>query len=230
MAELDLARDVLDRLLIDRERHEMGRVDGIALELRDDAAPRVSALEVGAGVIGWRLSPMLGRLAEGLEHMIGLGGSRPLRVPFSAVKAIDLEIRLDVLADETPATLLEHRLRTLLGGTTFRKPPVTQEWVTAPHGARELRVERLLGRKVWSANHRAVGRLEEIRAVRHGSGCTVTQYVIGFAGALERLGLGIRLLLGHKIGGGLIAEWTQLDIAAPHGPTLTCPAADLRRE
>jgi hypothetical protein len=75
-----------------------------------------------------------------------------------------------------------------------------------------------------------VGRLEEIRAVRHGSGCTVTEYVIGSAGMLERLGLGVRRLLGRTIGGGLVAEWHQLDPLAPRGPALTCATADLRRE
>lgn len=226
---MDLVRDLLDKLLLDRNRHEIGRVDGIVLEARDGAPPRVAGLEVGLGVVGRRLGRVPGRLAESVEHAIGLGGARPLRIPFSAVRDIDLDIRVDVAGDETPASLVERGLRAWLGGTKSGQSPLSYAWV-ATSDPRELRVEYLVGRHVSSANGRAVGRLEEIRAVRHGTGCTVTEYLIGSAGMLERLGLGARLVLGRKIGGGLVAEWNQLDPSAPRGPALTCAAADLRRE
>jgi hypothetical protein len=239
-ADVDLVRDVLDKLLLDRNRQEIGRVDGIALERRDAAAPRVVGLDVGLGVIGRRLGRVPGRLAEGVEHAIGLGGLRPLRIPFSAVSEIDRELRVDVLADETPATAIERQLRMLVGGRSSRKPPASDAWVAETirpelverrdPDRRELRVEQLLGRKVFGANQKVIGRLEEIRATRHGSGCTVSEYVIGSAGLLERLGLGVRLLLGRQIGGGLIADWHQLDVSTPERPALTCAASDLRRE
>ena len=225
---MDLVRDVLDKLLVDRRHHEIGRVDGIVLETRNGAAPRVVGLEVGLSVTGRRLGHIPGRLAEGFEHAIGLGDARPLRIPFSAVSEIDLELHVDALADETPATLVERQLRRWLGGTTSRQPVVSHDWVPAAPGARELRVEHLLGRKVLGANRRVVGRLEEIRAARHGSGCTVTEYVIGCAGLLERLGLGVRQILGRRIGDGLIAQWDQLDPTAADGPALTVAARDLR--
>ena len=80
--------------------------------------------------------------------------------------------------------------------------------------ATEVRLDRLLGRQVLTANHRPLGRLEEFRAERHGEQCTLTDYVIGAAGLLERLGIGVTLLFGRP-GGGYVARWDQLDISDP---------------
>jgi len=94
--------------------------------------------------------------------------------------------------------------------------------------ARALRLDRLLGREVVAGNHQCVGRLEEFRAEVHGSRCEITEYVIGAAGLLERLGVGVRLLLGRR-GSGYVARWDQLDISDPEHPRLTCAVEELRR-
>ena len=93
--------------------------------------------------------------------------------------------------------------------------------------ARELRLDRLLGRQVLSGNNRPVGRLEEFRAEKRGAGYVITDYVIGVAGLLERLGLGVKLLLGRKTG-GYLARWDQLDLRDPHHPRLLCSVEELR--
>jgi hypothetical protein len=92
-----------------------------------------------------------------------------------------------------------------------------------------LRLDRLLGRGVLTANNRRLGRLEEFRAERRGSDWVINEYVIGAAGMLERLGLGVRLILGLEGGGGYIARWDQLDLSNPDKPRLTCPVESLRR-
>jgi len=227
---MDLIRDVLDKQLIDRHGLELGRVDGIVLGLRQDAAPRVTGLEMGASTIGRRLHPLLGSLAEGVEHALGLGDVRPMRIPFSAVADVGVAVRLDVVADDTPAMAFEQQLRKRLGGNSARKPAVTHDWAKPAALGPEVHVEHLLGRVVFAGNRRVVGRLEEIRAARRGGGCSVTEYVIGAAGLMERLGLGVRIMLGHRLGPGLIARWDQIDLAAPAGPTLTCAVADLQRK
>ena len=93
--------------------------------------------------------------------------------------------------------------------------------------SRELRLDRLLGRMVLGQNNRPVGRLEEFRAQKRGTGLVVTDYVLGTPGLFERLGLGVRLLFG---GGrrGLVAAWDQVDISNPDRPRLTCPVAELK--
>ena len=91
----------------------------------------------------------------------------------------------------------------------------------------ELRLDRLLGRPVLAANHHRVGRLEEIRVQRQGGEWIVSEYVIGAGGLLERLDLGVRLLLGRRTHGH-VARWDQLDITEPTKPRLLCPIEELR--
>jgi hypothetical protein len=91
-----------------------------------------------------------------------------------------------------------------------------------------LRLESLLGRAVHAANGRVVGRLEEVRAEPKGRQHFVTEYVIGPAGLLERLGLGIRNLLGWRWS-GYIARWDQLDVSDPEHLRLTCTVDALTR-
>jgi hypothetical protein len=93
-----------------------------------------------------------------------------------------------------------------------------------------VRLDRLLGREVYTANNRRFGRLEEFRAERHGADWVITEYVIGAAGLAERLGLGVRLILGIDRGGGYAARWDQLDLGNPDRLRLSCPVAELRRQ
>jgi hypothetical protein len=93
-----------------------------------------------------------------------------------------------------------------------------------------LRLDRLLGREVHTANNRRLGRLEEFRAERHGAEWVVTEYVIGAAGLVERLGLGVRLILGIARASGYVARWDQMDLANPDRPRISCPVEELRRE
>ena len=93
----------------------------------------------------------------------------------------------------------------------------------------EVRLDRLLGRQVLAPNNQSVGRLEEFRAEKRGNGLVITEYLIGSAGLLERLGMTVKLLLGKR-GGGYTARWDQLDISDPMRPRLTCPVSELRKE
>ncbi len=92
----------------------------------------------------------------------------------------------------------------------------------------EVRLDALLGREVHGINNRRVGRLEEFRAARHGTGCVVTEYVIGAAGLLERLHVGARMLAGRKRR-GFVARADQIDLSDPNRLRLTCPLEDLDR-
>lgn len=96
-----------------------------------------------------------------------------------------------------------------------------------PSPSSEFRLDRLLGRQVIAANNRPLGRVEEFRAEKRGTGCVITEYVIGVAGLAERLGLGLKLLLGRKRG-GFVARWDQIDLSDPDRPRLTCSVEELR--
>jgi hypothetical protein len=92
----------------------------------------------------------------------------------------------------------------------------------------ELRMDRLLGRTVLAANNRSIGRLEDFRAEMRGDSFVITEYVIGPAGLLERLGLGAKLILGLRRG-GYVARWDQLDLTDPKHLRLTCSVAELEK-
>jgi hypothetical protein len=92
----------------------------------------------------------------------------------------------------------------------------------------ELRLDRLLGRRVFTRNNQSVGRIEEFRVERKGSAWVITEYVIGMAGLLERLDLGMSLLLFGRRRHGYVARWDQLDLSDPDRPRLTCPTDELR--
>ena len=91
----------------------------------------------------------------------------------------------------------------------------------------EIHLDRLLGRVVLTRNNQPIGRLEDCRVEKHGHEWTITDYVIGVAGLLERLGVGVSLVVGLR-SGGYLARWDQLDISDPARPRLTCGAEDLR--
>jgi sporulation protein YlmC with PRC-barrel domain len=92
--------------------------------------------------------------------------------------------------------------------------------------SRELRIEQLLGRKVIGPHGKGIGRIEEIRARRHGTGCVSTELVIGVVGLLERLDVGAKLVLGRKTG-GYIVKWDQIDVSDPAKPRLLVPMKEL---
>ena len=58
---MDLIRDVLDKRVVDRHGHVMGRVDSIVLDIRPDAPPHVATLDVGPAILASRVRPGLGR-------------------------------------------------------------------------------------------------------------------------------------------------------------------------
>ena len=93
-----------------------------------------------------------------------------------------------------------------------------------------VRLDRLLGREVHTANNRRLGRLEEFRAERRGTEWVVTEYVVGAAGLIERLGLGVRLVLGTDRAGGYVVRWDQMDLTKPDHPRVSCSVDELRRE
>ncbi len=111
---MDVVHDVLDKHIVDRNGREMGRVDGIVVEVRENAPPRLAEVLIGASVLGARVNPVLGRWVHGLEHGIGIGDERPIRIAFSHVDAIGEKVKIDLAAGETGAETLERRLRTWL--------------------------------------------------------------------------------------------------------------------
>ena len=78
-----------------------------------------------------------------------------------------------------------------------------------------FRLDRLVGRIVYTGNNRRLGRVEEFRAVRRSGDWVINEYVVGSAGLLERLGIGVRLILGITRPTGYVVRWDRLDLSDP---------------
>jgi sporulation protein YlmC with PRC-barrel domain len=100
---MELMRDVLDKQVLDRKGRKIGRVDGIVMELRDDAPPRIVGFEMGAVALGHRLGRRVGARVARLA--VRLGGriyAKPYRVPWSAVTDVGRDVEVSVDVRETP--------------------------------------------------------------------------------------------------------------------------------
>jgi hypothetical protein len=106
--DIPLVRDVLDAQVLDRENRPMGKVDGIALELRDRAPPRVAYIEVDGPAAWRRLGERLGRWARRAQEC---WGGAPCRFTWSQVRELTVHVKVDIDAERTAAFALERRLR-----------------------------------------------------------------------------------------------------------------------
>jgi hypothetical protein len=87
-------------------------------------------------------------------------------------------------------------------------------------------LDELLGRIVVAGNNRRIGRIEEFHGEHRGDHLEIVRFVIGSAGLLDRLNVGVKALFGRR-GGGKVATWEQLDIRDPQHPRLTCAVEEL---
>ena len=89
----------------------------------------------------------------------------------------------------------------------------------------EVNVEMLIGCKVFDADGRAVGKVEEILAIEKGDELVVSEVHVGTYGLVERLsayhvGIGLLRLLGAR---GHVRDperipWQELDLSDPRKP------------
>jgi sporulation protein YlmC with PRC-barrel domain len=104
---MDLVRDVLDKLLLDRDGLPMGRVDGLVMHIGERTQPRVTHIEVGGTTLWARLHPSFERIAIRLARTWGPKKPGPVRIPWSRVETVGRDIKLEVEAKETGAIAWE---------------------------------------------------------------------------------------------------------------------------
>jgi sporulation protein YlmC with PRC-barrel domain len=100
---MDLVRDVMDQKLLDREDCEMGRVDGLVMEVGEHSQPRITHIQIGGTTPWMRLHPAFARLSARLAQMWGPKRKEPVRIPWSRVMTVGRDIKLDVRVRETGA-------------------------------------------------------------------------------------------------------------------------------
>lgn len=107
---MDVVRDVLDKIVVDRNGREMGRVDGILVE-QGEGQPRITTLLIGPSALGSRLHPALGRLVTTLERYLGVDRDRPCSIKVGDIEQMDQKIQLRLTVGETTVAAVEHLLR-----------------------------------------------------------------------------------------------------------------------
>jgi sporulation protein YlmC with PRC-barrel domain len=107
-----VGRDIMDQQVVDADGRLMGKVDGVVLELLPGGEARVAGIVIGGTSLLWRIHRGLARWVEGK-----LGGEgRITYVPWSKVRKIGVDIKVNVEAPGTPAFRWEHWVRDHLIG------------------------------------------------------------------------------------------------------------------
>jgi sporulation protein YlmC with PRC-barrel domain len=102
-----VGRDIMDQQVVDADGRLMGKVDGVMIELHEDGEARLAGIVIGGTSLLWRLNRRLARWAEAR-----LGGEgRITYVPWSKVRKIGVDIKVDVEASRTPSFHWEHWVR-----------------------------------------------------------------------------------------------------------------------
>lgn len=112
-----LVHDLLDALVLDKQRVPIGRVDGVMLALDDDGAPsvppRVTDVVLGGATLSARVHPRLARVAAWLHRRTRGGPPTPTRLPAASLSRDGVEWRADdVDGRDLPALAWELWLRT----------------------------------------------------------------------------------------------------------------------
>jgi hypothetical protein len=109
--ELHIVHDLLDKLVLDEERRNVGRIDGVVLELRRGAPPVVSAFEVGGRVWLRRIHPRLERWVMALSKRWPALANGVTRFAMSDVRQTGITVSVKCDGRPTPALAWEHWLR-----------------------------------------------------------------------------------------------------------------------
>ena len=106
-----LFADVLDEQLHDVHGQKAGRIDGIILEFRPDAPPRIAYIEVSPITLLARFSERLARWYARFDRRIGPGRGKPVRIPWNRLTREDPAFKMDLDVEATAINALEDWLR-----------------------------------------------------------------------------------------------------------------------
>jgi len=106
-----LIAEVLDKQVVDTNGDNAGKVDGMILEVRDGAPPRVVAIEVSPITLLARFNRRLATWYAKRDARLGHGRGTPFRIPWENIQRSKLSILIDSAVDDTPINALEDWLR-----------------------------------------------------------------------------------------------------------------------
>jgi sporulation protein YlmC with PRC-barrel domain len=109
---MNLARDIIDKQVVDKNQAKMGKVDGVVLALHGGKPPVVSYIEIGGITLARRVGRRTERFIRLLKKRWGSPrAQQPYRVAWRQVWdiGVDIEVALDVR--ETPVNDWQNWLR-----------------------------------------------------------------------------------------------------------------------
>jgi hypothetical protein len=105
-------RDILDKQLIDCNDEPFGRVDGIVVEPREGAPPRVLQVTLGAVPLAGRFGQRVQRWVEAAHRRWSVRRSATYSIPWNAVQEVHAHhLKIDVDQKESVACDWERWLR-----------------------------------------------------------------------------------------------------------------------
>jgi sporulation protein YlmC with PRC-barrel domain len=108
---MDVGQALLDQQVTDRNGEQMGKVDGVMLEFRAGKPPRVAALLIGGGSAARRVHQGFAHWLLRWRRRWGPRDDETLEVPWSRVRKIGVDVKVDLVAEHTPALAWEHWIR-----------------------------------------------------------------------------------------------------------------------
>ena len=105
-----IVRDVLDKKLIDADGCELGRVDGVTLELPENGQPRFVTLDIGGEILAARVARWLVAPAKWLASHFGPKRRAVIRIEWRHITRMGRDLHVDIKADETESLAWEHWL------------------------------------------------------------------------------------------------------------------------
>ncbi|MGY0003222.1 hypothetical protein [Micromonospora sp. I033] len=109
---IQLAKQWLDRQIVDVDGRLVGRVDDIAFAVDEEGYPYVDCLLTGQAALGQRIGGRIGRLLVAVaDRFTDDPPVPPLRVPLTLVDRVDSAVRLRCPAADLPPSPVETWLR-----------------------------------------------------------------------------------------------------------------------
>lgn len=109
---IQLANQLLDRQIVDRDGLLVGKVDDIGFAIDDEGYPYVECLLTGQGALGQRVGGLAGRILIAVaDRFVEEPPVPPVRIPFALVDRVDSAVRLRCRGADLPPSPVESWLR-----------------------------------------------------------------------------------------------------------------------
>ena len=108
--ELRVVHDLLDKPVLDEARRNIGRVDGVVLELRRGSPPVISAFEIGGSVLARRFGPRVARWVVAIGKRLSAVANGVTRVAMRDVRTTGITVSVKRDGRPLPTMAWEHWL------------------------------------------------------------------------------------------------------------------------